>query len=387
MSTFFKPYEGGRPFLFISYSHRQSAQVVDTIRILHDRGYRLWYDEGIPAGSDWPANIARHMQDCAAVVFFLSETALASPNCFSEMRTAARLNKPITVVRLDDSVPDERWAQLLRGRPEIGVTEGASPRAEALLASKTIPRRFRHVWWEKIPWRAVGLLLSILLFLAAAGVFYALVTGLWGPAPPVPPVPPTTPAPTEAPTPVPTVSVGEAEKYWAIDFPDAQQELAVRRTLSLNDDVIQKWNLAEVRALYFCGNMVRTDLDGVVFAPDGTCRVNGAPVIQGDVADLRLLPDMVRLETLALICQPVKDVSPLGSHVLLREVYLSGSAVETLPSLQDLPSLEVIHLEHTAVRDLTPLEALPRLKTVTVSRDMLPLRWDDTAIFAVVLAD
>ena len=41
MSTFFKPYEGSRPFAFISYAHRQSAAVVDTIRILHDRGWRV----------------------------------------------------------------------------------------------------------------------------------------------------------------------------------------------------------------------------------------------------------------------------------------------------------------------------------------------------------
>ena len=48
MSTFFKPYEGSRPFLFISYAHKQSDAVVSTIRILHEKGWRLWYDEGHP---------------------------------------------------------------------------------------------------------------------------------------------------------------------------------------------------------------------------------------------------------------------------------------------------------------------------------------------------
>ncbi|MBQ5360908.1 MAG: toll/interleukin-1 receptor domain-containing protein, partial [Lachnospiraceae bacterium] len=61
MTQFFKPYEGARPFFFISYAHAQSEEVVSTIRILHEKGCRLWYDEGIPAGSDWPSNIARHM--------------------------------------------------------------------------------------------------------------------------------------------------------------------------------------------------------------------------------------------------------------------------------------------------------------------------------------
>ena len=102
MNRFFKPYEGTRPFLFISYAHRQSEEVVSTIRILHEKGWRLWYDEGIPAGSDWPANIAQHMDRCERVIFFLSARAMESPNCYSEMRTAFRMKKPVLVVRLED---------------------------------------------------------------------------------------------------------------------------------------------------------------------------------------------------------------------------------------------------------------------------------------------
>ena len=38
MNRFFKPYEGTRPYLFISYAHKQSEEVVSTIRILHENG-------------------------------------------------------------------------------------------------------------------------------------------------------------------------------------------------------------------------------------------------------------------------------------------------------------------------------------------------------------
>ena len=98
MSNLFKPYEGKRPYIFISYPHKQSDAVVDTIRILHEKKYRLWYDEGIPAGSDWPANIAMHMRDCEAVICFISDHFLHSQNCFSEIRAAVQLKKPILVV-------------------------------------------------------------------------------------------------------------------------------------------------------------------------------------------------------------------------------------------------------------------------------------------------
>ena len=56
-----------------------------------------------------------------------------------------------------------------------------------------------------------------------------------------------------------------------------------------------------------------------------------------------------------------------------------------LEGLSDLPSLNTLHLEYTDVRDLTPLENLPALKTVTVSRDMLPLTWSPDAQFDVIL--
>ena len=75
----------------------------------------------------------------------------------------------------------------------------------------------------------------------------------------------------------------------------------------------------------------------------------------------------------------------LNGLTLLKDLNLAGSPGVKLDGLSDLPSLTAIHLEHTGVRDLSPLETLPALKTVTVSRDMLPLRWSPDARFAVIL--
>lgn len=384
MSIFFKPYEGSRPFAFISYAHRQSDAVVDTIRILHEKGWRLWYDEGIPAGSDWPANIARHMQDCERVIFFLSERALESPNCYSEMSTAVRQDKPILIVKLEDVSPTGEWAELLGGKAEIAFLGSAAERADAILRSAFLPRRFHRSWTERIPWRALGLIVSLLFFAAAAGALGALATGRWNPTQRTEIVI-ETPVPTEAPTPVPVVDIGGAERFFAVSFPDRQQEQAIRKSLDSPADEIYRWQLAEIEELYFCGNMVTDGLENISFAADGTCRINGAPVIMGQVSDFSLIADMAKLERLALICQPLDDLSELNGHLMLRELSLAGSTVNDISRLQELPSMEVLHLEHTDVADLTPLEALPHLKTVTVSRDMLPLRWSNAANFAVVL--
>ncbi len=390
MSRFFKPYEGNRPFFFVSYSHRQSEAVVDTIRVLHEKKYRLWYDEGIPAGSDWPANIARHMRECEAVVFFQSRTALASPNCFSEIRTADRAGKPLLVVPLDDSVPPPEWEALLAPGEIVPAGDSPAATAEALLRSKGIKRRFRRKWTESFPWRGLALALSLAFFLATAGAFGAVATGRWSPLPTPEPIAEIeaapTPAPTAEPTPAPVVLPEGTERYFAIRFPDTQQESAVRQALGIPSEEILRWNLADVSRLYFCGNMVLRNPDGVAFSADGSCRVNGAPVIQGKVSDLSVFSDMVRLEELLLVAQPVKDLSPLSGLTLLRTLDLSGSAVADLRSLGAPSGLRALSLRHTAVKDLTPLEAMPGLGTVTVSRDMLPLVWDDGAPFAVVLA-
>ena len=382
MSGFFKPYEGSRPFLFISYAHRQSDAVLATIRILHEQGWRLWYDEGIPAGSDWPTNIARHMQDCERVVFFLSARALESHNCYSEMKSASRLGKPILIVRLEDAAPDEKWKDILAGCPEIPLLQSAGDRADAILRSGFLPRRLHRSRAEHIPWRALGLIASLLLFLASAGALAALAAGRWTPFPP----PGIAPArETSVPTPIPTVNLGEAERYFTVSFPDALQDSAVRAALGIPEGPLSRSDLAGLKELYLAGNLVPDMLAAVAFDADGVCRVNGAPVIQGPVSDLRSLRYAMRLEKLGLICQPLGDLSPLNALVLLRELSLAGSSVDDLAALKELPSLETLHLEHTGVRDLTPLDALSNLKTVTVSRDMLPLTWSKTAAFAVVL--
>ena len=383
MSKLFKPYEGKRPYLFISYPHKQSDQVIDTIRILHDQGYRLWYDEGIPAGSDWPANIAQHMRDCEAVICFISDHFLKSQNCFSEVRAAVHLKKPILILYLEDIEPDERWKPLLQNRPVIPVLDSAQDRAKAILAASFVRRRFRHTWAEQIPWQKLTLTVSLLMFLTASTAFWGLVTGRFS-------FLQTTSAPEqvreelqEAPPAI--VDMGAAQQFFSVKFPDAQQEKAIRNTLGKQEEDILSEELSQVTQLHFCGNMVLKTTNGVEFDADKNWRVNGARVLEGSVEDLQLIGKLSYLEGLSLVYQPVSDVSALHDLVLLKELNLAGTKVTSLDSLTELPSLEVLNLQHTQITDLRPLENLPRLKTVAVSRDMLPLTWSGDARFEVVL--
>ena len=45
IKTKFEAYNGDDPYLFVSYSHRDTAKVYPILDALYDRKYRIWYDD------------------------------------------------------------------------------------------------------------------------------------------------------------------------------------------------------------------------------------------------------------------------------------------------------------------------------------------------------
>ena len=101
MKTLLRPYEGTLPYLFVSYAHKNDAAVLEIISILQSRGFRVWYDEGIEAGSEWPESIASHLERAQLVLAFLSPAYLRSDNCRKEMHYALTKRKPVINVYLE----------------------------------------------------------------------------------------------------------------------------------------------------------------------------------------------------------------------------------------------------------------------------------------------
>jgi hypothetical protein len=388
MSIYFKPYEGKRPYIFISYSHRDSDRVLRIITGLHQKRLRLWYDEGIPAGSDWPKNIERHMRDCKAVLFFVSAAALSSPNCYSEIRTAVRSGKPVLLIPLEKAVPAEAWTDLFSHADRL-PNENAAPSSDRILSWTVLKRSFYRKWTDSIRKEWFELTAVAILFVLASAGLAGLLTGriLSGTADPLPDAvfsavqAEESAAPSES-VPVPAID----PDVFPVRFPDSKQEEAIRSILGRKEGDVFRPELAAITELYFCGNQITRSMENVTFSPDGKLMVNSAEVLlSGKIEDLSLIGSMVFLERLALINQPLEDLSPLSGLVLLEELYLSGSQVSDLSQLSGLPSLQILHLEHTDVRDLTALEALPSLGSVTVSADMLPLNRPEEKHFKVIL--
>lgn len=89
----FESYEGDKNYIFISYAHKDSDIVYPIIEELNARGYRVWYDDGISPGSEWPEYIARHIDKCDTVLFFASPNSVASENCRREVNFTISRNK------------------------------------------------------------------------------------------------------------------------------------------------------------------------------------------------------------------------------------------------------------------------------------------------------
>ena len=91
-------YEGNEPYVFISYAHKDSAVIYQILRELDQRGVRLWYDDGIAPGSEWPDYIADHLLRASAVVAFITDNSAQSANCRREITFALSKNKPFISV-------------------------------------------------------------------------------------------------------------------------------------------------------------------------------------------------------------------------------------------------------------------------------------------------
>ena len=96
-----------KPYIFISYAHKDSIRVKDIMGRLRNEGYNIWYDGGIDPGTEWDENIAAHIKNCAYFIAFISGNYIASKNCKDELNYARDLDKSQLLVYLEDvSLPD-----------------------------------------------------------------------------------------------------------------------------------------------------------------------------------------------------------------------------------------------------------------------------------------
>src|SRR6056297_2151617 len=99
----FPAYKGEQPYIFISYSHRDTKEIFTIIENWHSGGYNIWYDEGIDPGNEWPEEIAQALAGCSQFVVFISPSAVASKNVRNEINYALNHSKDFLAIHLEDT--------------------------------------------------------------------------------------------------------------------------------------------------------------------------------------------------------------------------------------------------------------------------------------------
>ena len=99
----FEAYQGSKPYIFVSYAHKDGGIVFPQIEALHKCGYRLWYDEGIDPGNEWADEIALALENASWFLVFLSRNAVKSKNVTNEINFALDNSKPFLAIYLEET--------------------------------------------------------------------------------------------------------------------------------------------------------------------------------------------------------------------------------------------------------------------------------------------
>lgn len=103
LQTKFEAYTGDEPYLFISYSHRDTAKVYPILDALYDKKYRIWYDESCENGNDFRDELRHRIEGSSGVILFVSESSMNSPFCGMEIIVARENGKKLYPIFLDDA--------------------------------------------------------------------------------------------------------------------------------------------------------------------------------------------------------------------------------------------------------------------------------------------
>ena len=330
-----KVYEGHEPYVFISYAHANAPAVMQVAEELSAQGFRIWYDEGIEVGSEWPEYIASHLAGSGLMLAFMSNAYMRSDNCRKEMHFALTKKIPVVTVFLEDTVMtpgmemqigslfalmkytmrDEVFYEKLFSAPQLSdaLRSTAPPRKPRLRRHAKVPvdlnvesrrRRKRKV-------RRTVTALLLLAILIAAGVL-----GLIG------------------------WKTGFLQQFALLREQAEIVPLAPDTEAAFSSPALEKI------ARDYCGKS------------DGTLRVGDLAALR----ELRFFPDLQALSLEDAPLHSLEALSPCGIETLT----IRGGTLSSLEGIGNLPHLQELRVEGCPLRELGDLGRCLELRTLSL---------------------
>lgn len=107
------PYSGHEAYAFVSYARDDRDKVMPVLQEITDLGWRLWWDEEIPGGSEWHSYLHGRIEKATYMLVFLSARSVRSKWVSEEIRLAQEFTKPFLSIRLDWSPVAEESQRIL----------------------------------------------------------------------------------------------------------------------------------------------------------------------------------------------------------------------------------------------------------------------------------
>ena len=116
---YYSAYTGNEPYMFVSYAHLDSEMVFPEIGKFQNKGYNVWYDEGIAPGNEWPEEIANALAGCSLFVVFITPNSAESKNVRNEIYYALHHDIPFIAIHLVETELDGGLALSLQSMHAI----------------------------------------------------------------------------------------------------------------------------------------------------------------------------------------------------------------------------------------------------------------------------